>query len=77
MNPRFRVLKPREVGAILERMGFVAVSQKGSHVKYRHSDGRQTSVPFHKGRDISPTLLREIAREISVTLEQFYEYDEH
>jgi predicted RNA binding protein YcfA (HicA-like mRNA interferase family) len=77
MNPRYRILKPREVGAILERMGFVTVVQRGSHVKYRHADGRQTSVPFHKGRDISPILLREIVGQIGVTLEQFYEYDEN
>lgn len=76
MTPRYRILKPREVGRILEEMGFVAVSQRGSHIKYRHGDGRQTSVPFHQGRDLSPVLLREILREIGVTLEQFYEHDQ-
>ena len=75
MNPRHRVLKPREVAATLEDMGFVAVRQKGSYVQYRHPDGRQTTVPFHAGRDIAPTLLRQIVSAIGVTMDEFYGYD--
>ena len=64
------VLKPREVAALLKTLGFVEVRQKGSHRQYRHSDGRGTTVPFHAGRDISPTLLRKIAKDIGLTAEQ-------
>ena len=64
------VLKPREVVALLERLGFVEVRQRGSHRQYRHSDGRGTTVPFHGSRDISPTLLRKIARDIGLTVEE-------
>ncbi|MBM3470908.1 MAG: type II toxin-antitoxin system HicA family toxin [Armatimonadetes bacterium] len=56
--PKPPVLKPREVVAILERLGFVEVRRRGSHRQYRHPDGRWTTVPFHSGRDISPLLLR-------------------
>ncbi len=55
------VLKPQAVVRILENLGFVEVRQKGSHKQFRHEDGRGTTVPFHQGRDISPTLLRKIA----------------
>jgi len=34
-------------------------------------DGRATTVPFHKGGDISPTLLRKIASDIDLTIEEF------
>ena len=64
------VLKPREVAALLERRGFREVRQRGSHRQYRHPDGRGTTVPFHQGRDISPTLLRKIARDVRLTLEE-------
>ena len=64
-------LKPREVVALLDGLGFVEVRQRGSHKQYRHADGRGTSVPFHPGRDISPTLLRKIAKDIGLTAEQF------
>ena len=63
------VLKPREVATLLTRLGFQEVRQRGSHCQYRHPDGRGTTVPFHAGRDISPTLLRKIARDIGVTVE--------
>ncbi|MBI2430265.1 MAG: type II toxin-antitoxin system HicA family toxin [Ignavibacteriales bacterium] len=65
------VLKPSEVVKILQRLGFVEVRQRGSHKQFRHSDGRATTVPFHKGRDISPTLLRQIAKDIGLTIEEF------
>jgi predicted RNA binding protein YcfA (HicA-like mRNA interferase family) len=56
------VLKPREVEAILLALGFVQVRQRGS---------RATTVPFHGARDVSPSLLRKIARDIGLTVEQF------
>jgi predicted RNA binding protein YcfA (HicA-like mRNA interferase family) len=65
------VLKPREVAALLESWGFVKIRQRGSHKIYRHSDGRTTTVPFHAGRDISPLLLRQIAKDIGMTMEEF------
>ena len=65
------VLKPREVAGILERLGFLEVRQRGSHRQYRHADGRATTVPFHPGRDISPTLLRVIARDIGMDVRDF------
>ena len=63
-------LRPREVVALLEGLGFAEVRQRGSHKQYRHADGRGTTVPFHAGRDISPTLLRKIAKDIGLTAEQ-------
>ena len=65
------VLKPREVVALLVRLGFIEVRQRGSHRQYRHADGRATTVPFHQGRDISPTLLRQIAKDVGLSLEDF------
>ena len=67
------VLKPYEVVALLEALGFVEVRQRGSHKQFRHSDGRRTTVPFHRGRDISPVLLRRIARDIALTVEALLE----
>jgi predicted RNA binding protein YcfA (HicA-like mRNA interferase family) len=65
------VLKPREVVAILERLGFVEIRQRGSHKQFRHADGRSTTVPFHAGRDLSPILTRQIAKDIGLPLEVF------
>ena len=64
------MLKPREVSSLLEKLGFAEVRQRGSHKQYRHPDGRGTTVPYHAGWDISPTLLRKIAKDIGLTAEQ-------
>ena len=56
---------------VLLSLGFEAVRQKGSHVFYRHPDGRTTTVPRHPGRDLARPLVREILREIELTPEQF------
>jgi len=71
---KYPVLEPREVVAILEKLGFVEVRQRGSHKQYRHPDGRNTTVPSHKGRDISPILLRQIAKDIGLSVEELLNY---
>jgi predicted RNA binding protein YcfA (HicA-like mRNA interferase family) len=68
---RIPALKPREVIAILETLGFVQVRQRGSHRHFRHRDGRNTTVPVHQGRDVSPILLRQIAKDIGLVVDEF------
>jgi predicted RNA binding protein YcfA (HicA-like mRNA interferase family) len=70
---RVPVMKPRELVARLEALGFVEVRQRGSHKQFRHADGRFTTVPFHPGRDVSPLLLRQICKDIGVTVEELLE----
>jgi len=64
------VLKSREVVALLKAHGFSEVRQRGSHKQFRHPDGRVTTVPFHAGRDIAPTLLRKIAADVHMTVDE-------
>jgi hypothetical protein len=65
------ILKPAEVCRILEKLGFANVRQRGSHIQYRHADGRCTTVPVHKGRDIAAPLLRQISRDIDLPIQEF------
>ncbi|HTV62210.1 MAG TPA: type II toxin-antitoxin system HicA family toxin [Verrucomicrobiae bacterium] len=69
--PRPPVLKPREVCRILTAMGFNLVRQRGSHMQYRHPDGRCTTVPNHSGRDVSPIILRQIIKDIGSNVDDF------
>jgi len=68
------VLNPQKVASILIKLGFKEIRQKGSHKQYRHPDGRGTTVPFHKGRDLSPVLLRQITKDIDLTIEEFLQF---
>ena len=70
---RLPVVGFREMEKVLLRMGFKPARQRGSHIFYRRSDGRTTTVPNHPGRDLARPLLREILREIELTPEQFQE----
>jgi predicted RNA binding protein YcfA (HicA-like mRNA interferase family) len=64
---RLPIVGFRAMNAVLLRLGFEVVRQKGSHVFYRHPDGRTTTVPNHPGRDLARPLLR----EIELTPEEF------
>jgi predicted RNA binding protein YcfA (HicA-like mRNA interferase family) len=64
-------LKPDQVIAILITLGFTEVRQRGSHKQFRNAEGRGTTVPYHRGRDVSPVLVRRIAGDIGLTVEEF------
>jgi len=65
------VLKPHEILKHLIKLGFLEIRQKGSHKQLRHPDGRCTTIPFHPGRDISPSLLKQILKDVHLTIEEF------
>ena len=56
---------------LLFSIGFHASRKKGSHVFYRHPDRRYTTLPHHKGRDLSRSLIRAILRQIELSPEDF------
>ncbi|MBI3001076.1 MAG: type II toxin-antitoxin system HicA family toxin [Deltaproteobacteria bacterium] len=64
------ITKARFVRA-LRKLGFVLVHQKGSHQKWRHSDGRFVYVYMHSREDLRPSALRSILRDARVSEEEF------
>ncbi len=71
---RLQIIEARKMEKLLFKRGFERVRQKGSHVFYRHPDGRTTSVPHHPGRDLARPLIKEILREIELRIEEYNEY---
>ena len=57
--------------AILTALGFREVRQRGSHKRFRHPDGRATTVPVHGSSDLPPFLLRQIARQAGLSVHDF------
>ena len=56
---RLRNLTARDIIGALVRDGFELYNQKGSHQRFRHSDGRRVTVTFHHPSDtIAPKTLR-------------------
>lgn len=68
---RLRVVGFRKMDRVLRKLGFEAVRKKGSHVFYRHPDGRTTTLPDHAGRDLARPLIREVLREIELAPEEY------
>lgn len=56
---------------VLEKDGFVVARVRGSHHIMRHPDGRNTTVPVHRGRDIRPGTLRGILADVGLTVDEF------
>ena len=67
--PPLPIVRGSELVKALQRAGFIAVRQRGSHVRLRHADGRIVTVPVHSGQDVSRGLLRKILRDAEINVE--------
>jgi predicted RNA binding protein YcfA (HicA-like mRNA interferase family) len=65
--------KARELAKVAQRLGFEKARQKGSHVRWRHPDGRATTIPVHGNVDIGGWLFRAILDQMGITEEEFDE----
>ena len=68
---KLRPAKPDKVKQVLEKLGFTCVRQSGSHAVYHHTDGRWTTVPIHKGKDLGKGILRKILRDAKISPGEF------
>jgi predicted RNA binding protein YcfA (HicA-like mRNA interferase family) len=71
---KLKPLPGKKVIRILEQLGFEKIRQRGSHIFFRHPDGRTTILPIHKGEDIGRGLLQEIIKDTKLTKEEFLKY---
>jgi predicted RNA binding protein YcfA (HicA-like mRNA interferase family) len=69
--PKLPAVTGNEVIHALEKVGFQAVRQKGSHVRMQHEDGRVVTIPVHAGKNVGRGLLRKILRDAEITREEF------
>ncbi|MBN3873197.1 type II toxin-antitoxin system HicA family toxin [uncultured Nostoc sp.] len=65
--PKLPVLTGKTVINTLEKIGFQAVRQKGSHVQMQHEDRRLVTIPVHAVKTIGKGLLR----DVELTREEF------
>ena len=68
-----RAAKVRKVVKGLTKLGFDLVRTNGSHLVFKHPDGRITVVPRHGNEEIGTGLLRKIALDIRMAPEEFAE----
>jgi predicted RNA binding protein YcfA (HicA-like mRNA interferase family) len=63
------LLSGRQVLAALQRLGFVELHRRGSHVKMDHPDGRRIVFPFHD--ELDRRTLQGALHDASVDIEEF------
>ena len=68
---RLGPISPKKLEKVLLKMGFTPTRQSGSHVFYKHPDGRCTTIPFHGNYEIGVVLLCKILKETKVSREEF------
>lgn len=68
---KLQLITATELEKILYNLGFEKIKQKGSHVFYRHKDGRTATIPFHTNKDLPRPLLRVILQEINVSVDEY------
>ena len=65
-------LTGKERARVVERFGFIYSHTTGSHLVYKHPDGRRTTIPHHAGEEIGPGLLNKIIKkDLGITKEEF------
>ena len=72
MTPALPVVSGRDIIRALEKIGYVAVRQKGSHVRLlddSNAEHRPITVPLHK--EVDRGLLRSIIRDANMTVDEF------
>ena len=73
--PKLPRLTGKELAKIVERFGFVHSHTTGSHMVYKHPDGRRTTIPHHAGEEIGPGLLSKIIKkDLRITRDEFLKH---
>lgn len=68
------LISAKEFFSILNKLNFEKIRQKGSHVFFKHIDGRTTVVPDHSGEKLDRGLLNKIIKkDLKISRKMFME----
>jgi len=68
--PKLIPIRPQKFIKILLHLEFKQRDAEGSHVFFKHQDGRSTVIPVHN-KDIGRGLLRKILNDIQVSVKEY------
>jgi predicted RNA binding protein YcfA (HicA-like mRNA interferase family) len=71
---RLKIINSTKLEKLLLKLGFKKIRQKGSHAFYKHPDGRTTTILHQSVRDLARPLIKEILREIELSVDEYNEY---
>ncbi len=73
MKRPFMPARARDLQKVARKLGFQMGRQKGSHARWKHPDGRATTIPVHGNSDIGSWLFHEILKQLGITEDEFQE----
>ena len=68
--PKLVPIRSRMLIKIAERLGFEKRDAEGSHLFFKHPDGRTTVIP-NKRKEISKGLLRKILNDLQLSVQDY------
>lgn len=73
MGSKYPILTPKEVIKVLSKFGFIKVSQRGSHSKYKSQTApiKTVIIPMHS--EIAKGTLKSILEQAQISLDEFLE----
>ncbi|MBM2814929.1 MAG: hypothetical protein HW421_1691 [Ignavibacteria bacterium] len=70
-----KLYSSKEIGLVLNLLGYSFVSQKGSHGKYKNNEGIITILPMNK-KEIPESTLSCILKQVNISKKEFIEHIE-
>jgi predicted RNA binding protein YcfA (HicA-like mRNA interferase family) len=71
---RLPTVTAREMMQFLHHLGFIKTRRHGSHVFFRHSDGRTATVPEHPAEDLGRGITNKILNDAEVSRDDFLKW---
>jgi predicted RNA binding protein YcfA (HicA-like mRNA interferase family) len=69
---KLALISAEQLSKVIQKLGFKFIRQEGSHMFFRHGDGRTTVIPNHPGEKIGRgLLLKIIKKDIQIAREEF------
>lgn len=69
--PKLPNVKGKQLLKILQSVGYILDHVQGSHYVLRRSDGRKTTVPIHRNKEIPKGTLLGILTDLDISKEEF------
>ena len=63
--------KAGDLERVARVLGFIRAQQRGSHARWKHPDGRATTIPVHFSVEIGGWLFHEILKQLGISEEEF------
>ncbi len=71
---RLPTVNARLMIRFLEHLGFQKSRQHGSHIFFRHPDGRSATVPVHPGEDLGRGITSKILHDADASRQTFLDW---